>query len=74
MVTRDSPFHYDGGMSTNLKHSSSFQACVNMKLNSSIVVILSLCKNETEFKNSLSFQACVNMKLNPSIVFHFKLV
>ena len=47
LVTGDSPFHHAGGMQTSSKHSFSFQACVNMKLNPSIVPYgSSLCKNE----------------------------
>jgi len=39
--------HYAGGMQTYLKHSFSFQACVNMKLNLSRVLHgSSFCKNE----------------------------
>jgi len=77
--------YHAGGMRTYNKHSFSFQACVNMKLNLSKVLHgSSLCKNEPMYldlryhaggmrtynKHSFSFQACVNMKLNLSKVLH----
>ena len=47
--------HYAGGMRTYNKHSFSFQACANMKLNPSRVLYgSSLCKNEPIPESPLS--------------------